>query len=345
LMSKQSSTYPRGYASGCFSPAALLAGCLSSRLLSQNVIEKLRWRGERTLIGECHCGCHDFADFLLKLFEIRLKSHPLTQNRFLQDDKRISLTLVIDFLFGSVMSMCRVGHGVAHKSIGHRLYEKRSLSCTHRLDHPAHQIAHGQNIHPIHSLSLNPVGPGRFRNVLIKRDGSFNRCSHSKAIVLADEDHRKFPQGCQIECFVGLTAGDRPFTEETDGHKVEVLVLGRKCQTCGKRNMASNDSVTTHETARGIHQMHGATFALAQACGFSEQLSHHLARIGTSRKTMPVVTIGANRVVIRSKCRDGPDCNGFFADIEMKESCNLCEGIHLRRFFFESANQEHLAVE
>src|SRR5207248_2177796 len=53
----------------------------------------------------------------------------------------------------------------------------------------------------------------------------------------------------------------------------------------------------------------------------------------------------ANRVIIRSKCCDGSDRNGFFADIEMKESGDLCEGIHFRRFFFESADQEHLAVE
>src|SRR4051794_6351572 len=96
---------------------------------------------ERTLIRECHCSCHDFADFLLELFEICLDSQPLTQNRFLQDGKRISLTLLIDFFFSSVMSMCRVGHRVTHKSVGHRLNEKRPLSCTYRLDHPTHHLA------------------------------------------------------------------------------------------------------------------------------------------------------------------------------------------------------------
>src|SRR4029077_2817178 len=48
---------------------------------------------------------------------------------------------------------------------------------------------------------------------------------------------------------------------------------------------------------------------------------------------------------IRTKGGDGPDCNGLFADIEMKETGNFCAGVHLRRFFFEPANQQHLTIE
>ncbi len=84
---------------------------------------------------------------------------------------------------------------------------------------------------------------------------------------------------------------------------------------------------------------------MAQACRFAEQLGHHMARVGASGKTMSVVSVRADRIVIRSKSGENPDCNGLFADIEMQEAGNFCEGIHLRRFFFEPADQQHLTIE
>ena len=36
---------------------------------------------------------------------------------------------------------------------------------------------------------------------------------------------------------------------------------------------------------------------------------------------------------------------GLLTDVEMEKAGNLRQGVHLRRFFFESADQEHLAIE
>ena len=52
-----------------------------------------------------------------------------------------------------------------------------------------------------------------------------------------------------------------------------------------------------------------------------------------------MVAVRADRVIIRSKGGDGSDRNGLFADIEMQESGDLRKGVHLRRFFFEPADQ------
>ena len=91
--------------------------------------------------------------------------------------------------------------------------------------------------------------------------------------------------------------------------------------------------------------MHRAPFALAQACRFAEQLGHHVAGVGASGKTVPVVAVRTDRIVIRSKGGHSPDRNSLFADIEMQETGNFCERVHLRRFFFEPANQQHLTIE
>src|SRR5207302_6723790 len=113
----------------------------------------------------------------------------------------------------------------------------------------------------------------------------------------------------------------------------------------GKGNMAPDNGIAAHEPARGIHQVHGAPFALAQACRFAEQLGHHVTWVRAPGETVPVVAVRADRVVIRSKRGDGSDRNGLFADIEVQETGNFCESVHFRRFFFEPTDQQHLPIE
>src|SRR5580765_1636690 len=119
---------------------------------------------------------------------------------------------------------------MAHESVGQRLDEVWSMPGTHLIDDLAHHLAHGQYIHAIYTFSLDAIGAGRLSHVRIECDGPFSRCPHTVAVVLANENHRKFPQGCQIECLVCLAAWDRPFAEEADGHEIERLILGRECE-------------------------------------------------------------------------------------------------------------------
>ena len=67
-----------------------------------------------------------------------------------------------------------------------------------------------------------------------------------------------------------LATRERSFTEEADRHEVEFLILGREREACGKGNLTADNGVAAHEPVRGIHQVHGAAFALAQARRFAE---------------------------------------------------------------------------
>jgi len=91
--------------------------------------------------------------------------------------------------------------------------------------------------------------------------------------------------------------------------------------------------------------VHGPSLALAETGGLTEQLGHDFARIGPARETMAVVAVGADDVVIRSKGRHGSDRDSLFADIEVEETGDLGERVHLRRLLFESADQQHLTVQ
>ena len=64
-----------------------------------------------------------------------------------------------------------------------------------------------------------------------------------------------------------------------------------------------------------------------------------MTRVGAPGETVSVIAIRADGIIIRPKRGNGPDCDGLFADIEMEESGNFCEGVHLCRFLFEPADQ------
>src|SRR5262245_58254616 len=60
---------------------------------------------------------------------------------------------------------------------------------------------------------------------------------------------------------------------------------------------------------------------------------------------MSMVAVGTDHIVVRSKSGKCTDCNCLFADIQMEKSGNFCEGVHLGRFFFKPADQQHLAIQ
>src|SRR5262245_17015282 len=60
---------------------------------------------------------------------------------------------------------------------------------------------------------------------------------------------------------------------------------------------------------------------------------------------MSMVAVGTDHIVVRSKSGKCTDSNCLFADIQMEKSGNFCEGVHLGRFFFKPADQQHLAIQ
>jgi hypothetical protein len=58
-----------------------------------------------------------------------------------------------------------------------------------------------------------------------------------------------------------------------------------------------------------------------------------------------VIPIGADHIVVRSNRSNSPNRDRFFADIEVQKAGNFGESIHLRGFFFEPADKEHLAIQ
>lgn len=77
--------------------------------------------------------------------------------------------------------------------------------------------------------SAGRVGSGSLGYIGIQGDGAMDRCAHSIPVVLTHEYQRQFPEGGQIERFMGLTAGKRSFSEETDRNPVSLFILGREC--------------------------------------------------------------------------------------------------------------------
>jgi len=60
---------------------------------------------------------------------------------------------------------------------------------------------------------------------------------------------------------------------------------------------------------------------------------------------MTVIPVRADHIIVRSNRGNSADRDRFFADIQVEEAGNLGQRIHLGRFFFKPADEEHLAVE
>ncbi len=60
---------------------------------------------------------------------------------------------------------------------------------------------------------------------------------------------------------------------------------------------------------------------------------------------MTVIPVGADHIIIRTDRGDRTNRDRFFADIKVQKAGNFGERVHLCRFFFESADKEHLAIE
>ena len=59
---------------------------------------------------------------------------------------------------------------------------------------------------------------------------------------------------------------------------------------------------------------------------------------------MAVIAVGGHALIAFFCCRFEANHNGFLTDVEMTKATNQTHAIELTCFFFESPDQQHLAV-
>ena len=90
--------------------------------------------------------------------------------------------------------------------------------------------------------------------------------------------------------------------------------------------------------------MHRAALAFGIASDASRQFGHNTFGIHAAGQHMAVIAIRSDALVAFFGGGLKAHNHGFLPDIEMAEPANQTHAIKLARFFFESADQQHIAV-
>src|SRR5207244_5555687 len=113
----------------------------------------------------------------------------------------------------------------------------------------------------------------------------------------------------------------------------------------GDGQSLTDDRVAAVEAAVLAEQVHRSAATVRGAGLLPEQLGHHRPGIDPLGDRVPMFAIGAVDVVLRAEGRDGAHDGGLLTDVQVAEAADLGQLVHLRGFFLEPPDEEHLAVE
>ena len=111
------------------------------------------------------------------------------------------------------------------------------------------------DIHAVHHARFDAVG-GSFGADVGLGFRPLQRGAHGVAVVFADKQNRKLPQGGKVHGFVELAFGHRAFTEETGRDRaVTPHVIGQR-QACRQGKPAAHNGIAAIEIRRGVEEVH-----------------------------------------------------------------------------------------
>src|SRR6267143_4661164 len=163
-------------------------------------------------------------------------------------------------------------------------------------------------------------------------------------IVLANVDHRQFPQRRQVHHFIENSLPQRSFAKKAHCHLSRPQSLGREC--CSRRNSCAPayDRVGPQISRRRVRNMHGPTFATAISCLFAQQLREHPVRRCSFRHAMAMTPVRARNVVVPAQCLANPHRHRFFANVKVRQPRHQRPRIKFVHLFFELPDHHHSPV-
>ncbi len=118
-------------------------------------------------------------------------------------------------------------------------------------------------------------------------------------VVLADEQHRQFPNAGEVQAFVERAIVHRAIAEEGDGNAVAVEQLETVAGAGGLEDAGADDAAGAHQPDFGGEKVHAAAAAARTAGLPAIQLGDQLARWQSLRQSVTVAAMCAEHRVVR----------------------------------------------
>ena len=201
-------------------------------------------------------------------------------------------------------------------------------------------VAHFAKIHSVNDFSGDVVTL-RAVDDLLERGRSFHRCAHGEKVVFTNENDRQLVQCSQVQRFVKRTLINRPISEEAERDAIFVTVLDREGQPYRQRHMSADDCVPAVHVVFLVEKMHGSAKSTRAAGLLAEKLCHARLCGCATGKSMPVITVCGDDVIIRANSSHRASHNRFLSNVKVTKSTNLLRLILLAGAFFEAPDQQH----
>ena len=134
---------------------------------------------------------------------------------------------------------------------------------------------------------------------------------------------------------------DRSITEKAERDAIFAPVLDGESQSHRQRNVSCDNGVTSVHVMLLVEKMHRATQAARTPCFFPKKLRHTGVGACAASKSVGVIAVGGDDVVIITNGSDRAGHNCFLPDVKVAKTTDLLRLILLTGAFLETPNRQH----
>src|SRR5688572_24235272 len=137
------------------------------------------------------------------------------------------------------------------------------------------------------------------------------------AVVLTDENQRKFPNCRQVESFQKNTLIHRAFPKIGECHTVFFLQLSRESRARRVRDSSTHDCICAKQPYGWISKMHRAAFAFGATCCLTQHFSHGGTDTQSFCNCLSMAAIRTGHEIVFSQCPTTSHSSRFLPDTGM----------------------------
>src|SRR5690606_41351193 len=128
-------------------------------------------------------------------------------------------------------------------------------------------------IHPVDRCTWHIIRQTNFVDIF-HISGALYRCTHRVAVVLTNDNNRKFLKHRPVESIVQRTLTYCPITHETNIDIICSKIFLGKSYTRSQRDLSTNATVSTLHAMLFGEEVHRTAFTFGASCSLTKKLSH-----------------------------------------------------------------------